>query len=103
FSLLDFDCQCGKVRQLCSVLPLPEPDNLLDTEQRVNIDRKDMVEVVLDLAVYPFELGYEVVQKPDVMHKLERLHYPLVRPENIEEGAVYLPAPPEFVVYKIDP
>src|SRR6185369_12540662 len=62
-----------------------------------------MVEVVLDLAVYPFELGYEVVQKPDVMHKLERLHYPLVRPENIEEGAVYLPAPPEFVVYKIDP
>src|SRR5689334_15110973 len=83
FSLLDFDRQSSKVRQVCSMLPLPELYDRLYAEKRVNIDCKDMVEVVLDLAVYPFELGNEVVQKPDMMHELERLHRPLIRPENI--------------------
>src|SRR5690349_9507677 len=62
-----------------------------------------MIEVVLNLAVYPSEFRDEVVQDLKVMHLLEGLHHPFVGPEDIEEGSVHFTTAPELVINEIAP
>ena len=85
FALVHFIGEPGQERQLFPERSLPEPDDLFHCKQRMYIDRIDVVEVVLDLAVNPLEFRNETDQELQVVHQLEGLGDPLVGAEDVEK------------------
>src|SRR6266567_5332125 len=102
FALVHLVGQLGQQRQILFMLPLLEPDDLIHREQRMDVDRIDVIEVVLDLAVDPLELGNEADQELQVVHQLKGLGDPLVGAEDVEKRGIDLLAPPEFVMHQIE-
>jgi 2-polyprenyl-6-methoxyphenol hydroxylase-like FAD-dependent oxidoreductase len=80
--------------------PLPEFLQLFDTEEGMNVDRIDVIEVVLHLAADLLELGDVAVEKPEVVHQAERLGNPFLSREDRAKGVVDLPVPSKAIVYE---
>src|SRR6185369_12217142 len=68
----------------------------------MDIHRVDVVDVVLDFAENPLELGNEAIQKLQVVHELQGFTQPLFTPEDIEKRGIDFPVSTEPVVYLIE-
>ena len=85
FPLVNFVGDLGQERKFLPVLSLPEPDDLFHGKQGMDINRVDVVEVVLHLAVDMFEFRDEAVEEFQVVHQSEGLGDTLVGTENGEK------------------
>ena len=64
--------QLGRERQLGAVAPALDPPQLLDQEQRVNVDGVRVVHVLLPHTDQVRELGQVGAEQPDLVHALQR-------------------------------
>ena len=61
---------------LLGILPFPQLDNFFNGEQRVNIDRVDVICVVLNLAVDASKFGDKAIEEAEMMHFTESARHP---------------------------